>query len=239
MSFRYQAASEDVLAGVDLTIPVGSTVALVGESGGGKSTLLDLLPRFWDVTAGRISFDGVDVKAYDQQSLAGLFAIVQQESFLFNDTVRQNIAYGRPDATDAEIEEAARRAHVHDAILELEGGQGYETLVGDRGERLSGGQRQRVAIARALLRNAPILLLDEPTSALDADSERACAGGLGGLDGGAYLCGGCASFVDGPARGQNRRLGLWAYSRTGTHHELLAREGIYARLVQQQALQGT
>src|ERR1043165_2034881 len=171
VSFRYTPQSEDVLRGVDLEIPVGGTVALVGPSGAGKSTLLDLLPRFHDVTGGRITIDGVDLRDFQLDSLAHHFAIVQQDSFLFNDTVFANIAYGRPEATRDEVEQAARRAHVHDAILALEGGLGYGTLVGDRGSRLSGGQRQRVAIARALLRDAPILVMDEPTSALDADSE--------------------------------------------------------------------
>ncbi len=170
--FRYAPDSDDVLRGLDLEIPVGKTVALVGESGSGKSTLLDLIPRFHDVTGGRIAIDGVDIRDYQVESLVHNVAIVQQDSFLFNDTVYANIAYGRPGASREQVEEAARRAHVHDAILGLEGGLGYETPVGDRGGRLSGGQRQRVAIARALLRDAPILLLDEPTSALDADSER-------------------------------------------------------------------
>jgi subfamily B ATP-binding cassette protein MsbA len=170
--FAYPGTNEEVLRGLDITVRVGSTVALVGQTGSGKSTLLDLIPRFHDVTGGRIAIDGVDIRDLRLDTLVHHVAIVQQDSFLFNDTVYGNIAYGRPGATREEVEAAARRAHVHEAILALEGGKGYETLVGDRGGRLSGGQRQRVAIARALLRDAPILLLDEPTSALDADSEK-------------------------------------------------------------------
>lgn len=169
--FSYGTGTDEVLRGIDLEIPVGKTTALVGLSGGGKSTLIDLLPRFHDVTAGRITWDGIDIRDFRLATIAPHVAMVGQDSFLFDDTIRANIAYGRPAATQAEIEQAARRANLHDDILRLEGGLGYNTPVGDRGGRLSGGQRQRVAIARALLRDAPILLLDEPTSALDAHSE--------------------------------------------------------------------
>lgn len=248
VTFRYATDAEDVLRGVSLEIPVGKTIALVGPSGAGKSTLLDLLPRFHDVSSGRIAFDGVDLRDFQIDTLAHHFAIVQQDSFLFNDTVYANISYGRPDATKEQVEHAARRAHVHDAILSLEGGLGYDTVVGDRGSRLSGGQRQRVAIARALLRDAPILLMDEPTSALDADSEHRIQAALDELMKGRtvvvvahrlatvqhadhiYVMAG-ARTRDGkedPRRG--------TVIEAGTHQELIARGGEYAELVRLQQL---
>ena len=158
------------LKGVSLEVPAGATVALVGRSGAGKSTTVNLLPRFFDVDAGSITIDGIDLRGVTLASLRGAIGLVSQESALFNDTVRANIAYGRIDADDREIERAARDAAAHDFIAELP--QGYDTLVGERGVMLSGGQRQRIAIARAMLKNAPILLLDEATSALDVEAER-------------------------------------------------------------------
>ncbi len=158
-----------VLADIDLHIPVGQVVALVGMSGGGKSTLADLIPRFYDVTGGRVAIDGIDVREYTLASLRAQIAVVTQFTFLFNDTIRENIRYGKPDATQAELEAAARAANALGFIEALP--QGWETMVGDLGVRLSGGQRQRIAIARALLKDAPILLLDEATSALDTESE--------------------------------------------------------------------
>ena len=145
-------------------------VALVGESGGGKSTLTKLLPRFHDPVSGGVFWDGVDIRDASILSLRRQIALVTQETVLFNDTVRQNIAYGKPDASQTEIEEAARIAFAHDFIMELP--HKYETIVGERGIFLSGGQRQRLAIARSLLVDAPVLILDEATSALDAESER-------------------------------------------------------------------
>jgi ATP-binding cassette, subfamily B, bacterial MsbA len=170
VSFGYANEERSVLRDVSLTIPAGSMVALVGESGGGKSTLTKLLPRFHDPTAGRVRWDGIDLRDATIESLRRQIALVTQETVLFNDTVRHNIAYGKPDATQAEIEEAARVAFAHDFIMELP--QKYETIVGERGIFLSGGQRQRLAIARSLLVDAPVLILDEATSALDAESER-------------------------------------------------------------------
>jgi ATP-binding cassette, subfamily B, bacterial MsbA len=170
VSFGYANESRSVLRDVSLSIPAHNMVALVGESGGGKSTLTKLLPRFHDPTSGAVLWDGIDVREARISSLRRNIAIVTQETVLFNDTVRQNIAYGRPGATNAEIEEAARIAFAHDFIQELP--QGYDTIVGERGIFLSGGQRQRLAIARSLLVDAPVLILDEATSALDAESER-------------------------------------------------------------------
>ena len=236
MRFAYDAGA-DVLPGVNLTIPIGTTVALVGESGGGKSTVMNLIPRFYDVTGGKVTIDGVDVRDLRHADLVRHFAIVQQDSFLFNDSVAANIRYGRPEATDAEIEQAAARAHVHEAILGLEGGAGYQTVVGDRGERLSGGQRQRVAIARALLRDAPVLLLDEPTSALDAESETYIQAALRELMQGrtsiiiahrlATIQHADVIYVLGKGAG---------VIESGSHQELIAKNGAYARLVKMQDL---
>jgi len=168
VTFAYDPG-QPVLHHIDLGIPAGSVVALVGASGGGKSTLSDLIPRLYDVGEGRIAIDGVDVRDYTLQSLRAHIAVVTQFTFLFNDTVRANIAYGDLGASEAEIEQAARDANAHDFIAALP--KGYDTQIGDLGVRLSGGQRQRIAIARALLKNAPILILDEATSALDTESE--------------------------------------------------------------------
>ena len=159
-----------VLTGINLTIHRGETIALVGQSGSGKSTLVDLIPRYHDVTSGSILIDGHDVRDLSIRQLRSLIGNVNQEAILFNDTIRNNIAFGKPDATDEEIQAAARIANAHDFIMQTE--HGYDTLVGDRGGKLSGGQRQRISIARAILKNPPILILDEATSALDTESER-------------------------------------------------------------------
>jgi len=168
VGFAYEPG-EPVLRHIDLRIPVGQVVALVGMSGGGKSTLADLIPRFYDVTDGRITIDGRDIRDVTLTSLRGNIAVVTQFTFLFNDTIRANIAYGEPAVAMDEVVAAARAANAHEFIVEMP--RGYETQIGDLGVRLSGGQRQRLAIARALLRNAPILILDEATSALDTESE--------------------------------------------------------------------
>jgi len=170
VSFGYANEERSVLRGVSLKVPAGSMVALVGESGGGKSTLTKLLPRFHDPVSGGVFWDGIDLRDASLSSLRRQIALVTQETVLFNDTVRHNIGYGKPEATQAEIEEAARIAFAHDFIMELP--EKYETIVGERGIFLSGGQRQRLAIARSLLVDAPVLILDEATSALDAESER-------------------------------------------------------------------
>ncbi|MBF0561517.1 MAG: ATP-binding cassette domain-containing protein [Alphaproteobacteria bacterium] len=170
VSFAYNGGNRQALDRLSLDIPAGQTVALVGPSGAGKTTILNLIPRFYDVTEGSVRIDGRDVRDVTLASLRRQMALVSQEVVLFDDTVRANIAYGRQGASDAEIESAARHAAAHDFIAALP--QGYETMVGERGMSLSGGQRQRLAIARAMLKNAPILLLDEATSSLDTDSER-------------------------------------------------------------------
>lgn len=166
--FKYQ--EEDVLKNISFSIPFGQTVALVGESGSGKSTIADLLPRFYDVNYGEISYDGIDIKNVKIQDLRNHIGIVSQESILFNTSVRENIAFGMPNATEEEIIEAAKIANAHQFILSLE--KGYDTNIGERGNKLSGGQKQRVSIARAVLKNPSILILDEATSALDTESEK-------------------------------------------------------------------
>ena len=168
VSFRY--GDKWVLRHVNLTIEKGKTLAIVGQSGGGKSTLVDLIPRYYDVQEGEVLIDGVNVKDMALHDLRGLIGNVNQEAILFNDSFRNNIAFGVADATQEQIETAARIANAHDFIMETE--HGYDTNIGDRGSRLSGGQRQRVSIARAILKNPPILILDEATSALDTESER-------------------------------------------------------------------
>ena len=168
LSFSYDGTNE-VLSDIDLHIPAGATVALVGQSGSGKSTMADLIPRFYDPTAGRVTIGGTDIRNLDIAALRSPTGIVSQEPILFNDTVAANIAFGVDDATREQIVEAARVANAHEFISEMEAG--YDTPVGDRGCRLSGGQRQRISIARAILKNPPILILDEATSALDSQSE--------------------------------------------------------------------
>ncbi|NNF12444.1 MAG: ABC transporter ATP-binding protein [Gemmatimonadetes bacterium] len=169
VSFAY-GDGDSALEDVSFTVPKGSVVALVGRSGAGKSTVVDLLSRFFDVSSGAIRIDGHDVREVGVHDLRSLMGIVSQETVLFHDTVRANVAYGRPDATDEQVEAAARAAHAHDFIVEMP--EGYDTLVGERGVEISGGQRQRIAIARALLRDPPILIFDEATSSLDTESER-------------------------------------------------------------------
>ncbi|MGH7545716.1 MAG: ABC transporter ATP-binding protein, partial [Gemmatimonadota bacterium] len=168
--FAYDHA-EPVLRGISFEVRKGEVVALVGPSGGGKTTIVDLLPRFYSPTAGRVAIDGVDTREVSLRSLRATMGIVSQETILFHDTVRANVAYGRAsDYRQAEIEAAARTANAHDFIAALP--QGYDTVIGERGVRLSGGQRQRLAITRAILRDPPILIFDEATSALDTESER-------------------------------------------------------------------
>ena len=175
VDFEYESG-EPVLHGISFDVPTGSVVALVGPSGGGKTTIVDLLGRFYDVTAGRVTVKGVDVRDLTIASLRSAMGIVSQETVLFHDTVRANIAYGASDASQDEVERAARAANAHEFIVELP--EGYDTVVGERGTRLSGGQRQRVAIARAILRDPPILIFDEATSALDTESERLVQGAV-------------------------------------------------------------
>ena len=238
VNFSYGNKEDTVLKQLNLELPIGKSIAIVGESGAGKSTILDLIPRFYDVSQGHISLDGTDIRLFKRDDYIHLFAIVQQDSFLFNDSVYNNIAYGSPHADRAAVEAAAKRAHVHDAIMALEGGHGYDSPVGDRGERLSGGQRQRVAIARALLRDSPILLLDEPTSALDPDSERHVQEAL------AELMQGRTSIIVAHRLSTIQDADLiivldhenGSVKEQGSHQELLALDGAYAEMVRIQQL---
>lgn len=177
VSFAYNSAT--VLQNVSLTIDKGKTIALVGQSGGGKTTLVDLLPRFWDVNSGKITIDGIDIRDMKMKSLRHLIGNVNQEPILFNDTIFNNIAFGMEHATMEDVVHAAKIANAHNFIIETE--KGYDTKIGDRGDKLSGGQKQRISIARAVLNNPPILILDEATSALDTESEKLVQEALGNL----------------------------------------------------------
>src|SRR5262247_727049 len=235
VSFRYPGAESDALRHVSLTIERGERVAFVGLSGSGKSTLMDLLPRLNDVSAGRITIDGCDLRQISLTSLRGLFGLVTQGTFLFRDTVEYNIAYGKPGAGREEIEEAARRAHAHDFIMALP--EGYQTVVGERGVKLSGGQRQRIAIARAFVKNPPILILDEATSELDAESEALIQDALADLMRGRTLL--IVAHRLRTVRDADRVVVVHEgrIAETGGHEELLARtDGIYRRLASLQLL---
>src|SRR3984957_19400029 len=171
VSFRYAGADRDALTGVNLDIPAGNTLALVGETGSGKTTLASLISRLYDPTSGTVSIDGIDIRDLRLTELAAIVGVVSQETYLLHATVRENLRYAKPEATDAQIEEAARAAQIHDLIASLP--DGYDTMVGSRGHRFSGGEKQRIAIARTLLRDPRVLVLDEATSALDTETERA------------------------------------------------------------------
>ncbi|MBI1245782.1 MAG: ATP-binding cassette domain-containing protein [Alphaproteobacteria bacterium] len=227
VTFGYRT-DRKALDGVDLVVPAGKTVALVGASGGGKTTLLNLLPRFYDVSQGHVRVDGHDVRDVTLASLRANIALVTQETGLFHDTIAMNIAYGKPDASVAEVREAARLAGALDFIDALP--DGLSTVVGERGVKLSGGQRQRIAIARAFLKNAPILLLDEATSALDNESERLVQASLATLMKGrttVVVAHRLSTVVDADII---YVIDGGRVAESGTHGELLARGGIYARL---------
>ena len=227
VSFAY-LPGHPVLRDVSLTIGAGETLALVGPSGSGKTTLTGLIPRLWDVTGGAIRVDGVDVRGVTVASLRGQVGLVAQEATLFGGTLRENILYGRLDATNAEVVAAARAANADEFISALP--DGYDTVVGDRGSRLSGGQRQRVAIARAILKDPPILLLDEATSSLDNESERLVQDALDRLKVGRTTI--IVAHRLSTIRAADRIAVLddgWLVE-LGTQDELLALDGLYARL---------
>jgi subfamily B ATP-binding cassette protein MsbA len=229
---EFSYGDENVLSGVDLILRAGEVVALVGPSGSGKSTLASLLPRFYDPTAGRILFDGRDIREATLESLRSQIGIVTQETVVFDDTVRNNIAYGRRDTTREQIESVARAAHAHEFIERLP--QGYDTVLGERGLRLSMGQRQRVTIARALFKDPPLLILDEATSALDAESEALVQEAL------EVLMRGRTSLVIAHRLATVRRadrilvLDDGRIIEHGSHDELIVAGGMYARLCELQ-----
>ena len=233
VSFSYNDGTE-VLDHVSLHIAPGETVALVGESGGGKTTMCHLIPRFYDVSGGRVTVDGNDVRDLTQQSLRKSIGIIQQDVFLFAGTVMENIRYGRPDATDREVVEAAVRARIHDEIMQMP--DGYDTFVGERGVVLSGGQKQRVSIARVFLKNPPILILDEATSALDSVTEKQIQESLDVLSEG-KTCLVIAHRLS-TVRGANRIAvvdGMHIIEQ-GSREELMALDGAYAKLERAQEL---
>ena len=229
--FGYEEGRE-ILHGIDFTIAPGETVALVGPSGGGKSTICALLPRFYDVRSGAVRIDGTDVRDYQVKSLRGRIGIVQQDVHLFTGTIRDNILYGKPDASEAELVAAARRANIHDYVMTLP--NGYDTEVGERGVRLSGGQKQRIAIARVFLKNPPILILDEATSALDNESELHIQEALAELSKGRTTL--VIAHRLSTIRHADRIIAIadGRIAETGSHRELMERNGIYAKYYRMQ-----
>lgn len=228
LSFAYPGQEKMSLVDIDLYFPQGTTLALVGSSGAGKSTLADLLPRFYDPLKGSITIDGVDLRDFDVKSLRQAMGIVSQDTFLFNDSVRNNIAYGKPDATDEEIMMAVKRANAYEFIIKLP--QGFDTLIGDRGVMLSGGQRQRLAIARALLQDPDILILDEATSALDTVSERLVQGAIDELSRERTTLVIAHRLSTVQKAHQIAVLDQGRLVELGTHDELLLKGGYYSRL---------
>jgi ATP-binding cassette subfamily B protein len=231
VTFSYNR-DRSIIENVSLHIAPGETVALVGPSGAGKTTICNLIPRFYDVQKGSIRIDGVDVRDFTQRSLRQNIGIVQQDVFLFTGTIRENIAYGKIDTTDEEIIAAAKQANAHEFIMELE--KGYDTYAGERGVMLSGGQRQRIAIARIFLKNPPILILDEATSALDSETEAVIQDALFKLSQNRTTL--VIAHRLATVRRADRILVLTddGIVEEGTHAQLLEKDGYYARLYRAQ-----
>ncbi|GMQ31553.1 ABC transporter ATP-binding protein [Algoriphagus confluentis] len=233
VSFAYE--KKRVLRDISLYIPKGKTIALVGPSGGGKSTLMDMIPRFIRPTLGNITLDGIDLNSINAHSLRSMIGMVNQETILFHDSIRNNIAFGKPDATQEEIEKAAQIANAHEFILNTSGG--YETVIGDRGAKLSGGQKQRICIARAILQNPPILLLDEATSALDTESEHLVQDALQQLMKNRTTLVIAHRLSTIQKADQILVIENGEIKEEGTHFELLFKEGIYSRLIDKQSFE--
>ncbi|MER5294425.1 ABC transporter ATP-binding protein [Streptomyces pharetrae] len=233
VEFRYDDQGAPVLDGIDLTVPAGGSLAIVGPTGAGKSTLGYLVPRLYDVTGGRVTLDGVDVRDLDFSTLARAVGVVSQETYLFHATVAENLRFAKPDATDEELHAAARAAQIHDHIAALP--DGYDTIVGERGHRFSGGEKQRLAIARTILRDPPVLILDEATSALDTGTEHAVQQAIDALSAGRTTL--TIAHRLSTVRGADQIVVLdsgRAVER-GTHEELLGLRGRYAALVRRDA----